>query len=375
MNSNKEIVGKGIYKMNDDNTSNPNLLEDYINFIEKTNKEYIKKCSDRFDTVAKPLGGLGAFEGLVSKIGGIQETVDVNIYKRCLLVFCSDNGVVKQNISQSDSSVTLEIAKSLVRGSSSVAVMAKKENCDTYVIDVGMIEDVEGCIKKKYCYSTNDISDTYAMLRKDTEKIIIDSINMVKELKEKGYKIIATGEAGIGNTTTSAAVASALLDLEPEIVTGKGAGLTTDGLKHKIEIVKRAIDINNPNNDDPIDVLSKLGGGDIVAMTGVFLGGAIYKIPIIMDGVISSVAALCANRLSPLVKDYIIPSHMSMEPAMKKVCEELELKAVIHADMHLGEGTGAVMMLPLLDLALTVYNDAAKFTDINVEQYEDYSDK
>lgn len=350
----------------------PNNLDNILEAIKPSDEQWIKRSIEHFNTVAKPISGMGIFEPIIAKVAGIQADINVDISKRCLLVFCSDNGVVKQGISQSDSSVTIEIAKSIVKGTSSVAVMAKRANCDIYAFDVGMKEDVEGCIKRKYMYSTNDISNTYAMTRNNVENIITDSINMVKDLKKRGYKIIATGEAGIGNTTTTAAVSSVLLNLSPEKVTGKGAGLTDEGLKHKIDIIKKAIEINRPNPADPVDVLAKVGGADIAAMCGVFLGGAVYGMPILMDGVISAVSAFTAYKLCNTVKDYIIPSHMSREPAMTKICEELDVTPPIYAEMHLGEGCGAIMMLPLLDLSLEVYNNAARFDDINVEQYEDY---
>lgn len=345
--------------------------------IEKVNDNIIKASKAHWDSIAKPIEGLGKMEELITKIAGAQDQVEIDISKKAVLAFCSDNGVVKQNISQVDSSVTANIVKSMQAGTSSVAVMAKAVGADVFVVDVGVLSDEEGVINKKYMYGTDDISVGPAMSMEVAKKTIATGIEMVHELKEKGYNIVATGEAGIGNTTTSSAVAGALLNFPADVVTGKGSGLSDDALLHKIEIVKKSwevngisIDENEQENKNAIEILAKVGGLDIAALTGAYLGAAECHMPIVMDGIISAVAALCAYYVNPLVADYIIPSHMSMEPAMIKICEKLSIAPIIYADMHLGEGTGAVLMLSMLDTALAVYRNGASFDKIDVKQYE-----
>ena len=193
-----------------------------------------------------------------------------------------------------------------------------------------------------------------AMSREQAERAILVGIEMVKEKCEAGYQVVATGEAGIGNTTSSSAVASVLLGIPVEQVTGRGSGLTDEGLARKQAAICRAIEVNRPDPADPLDVLAKVGGFDIAAMTGVFLGGALYHIPVVMDGLISSVAALCAARICPYVRDYLISSHVTAEPAGKYIMMELGLEAMIHGDFRLGEGTGAVALFPLWELAAAV---------------------
>lgn len=193
---------------------------------------------------------------------------------------------------------------------------------------------------------------------------------MVEELKNKGYSLIATGEMGIGNTTTSSAVASVLLNEEVEKMTGRGAGLSSEGMTRKINAIKKAIEINQPDPTDGVDVLSKVGGFDIAGMAGLFIGGAVYGVPIVIDGFISAVAALAAARICPLVKEYMLASHVSKEPAAHLILEALGLSAPLHCDMCLGEGTGAVVLFPILDLACGVYNGMSTFQDIQVEEYK-----
>lgn len=207
------------------------------------------------------------------------------------------------------------------------------------------------------------------MTREQAEAAILIGMELVREQKEAGYGLIATGEAGIGNTTSSSAMAAVLLNLPIEAVTGRGSGLSDEGLRRKQNAIGAGIAVNRPDPLDPIDVLSKVGGFDIAAMTGAFLGGALYHVPVIIDGLISSVAALCAARICPLVKEYLISSHMTAEPAGKMILAELELSPMLHGDLRLGEGTGAVALFPMLDMACAVYRNAASFAGIQVEAY------
>jgi nicotinate-nucleotide--dimethylbenzimidazole phosphoribosyltransferase len=197
-------------------------------------------------------------------------------------------------------------------------------------------------------------------------------MELVRMCKEKGYTLLATGEMGIGNTTTSSAVAAALLGCEVEAITGRGAGLSREGLNHKIEVIKTALRKYELKQDEPLRALETVGGLDLAGLVGVFLGGAVYHIPVVLDGVISAVAALTAERLVPGVKNYMIPSHAGKEPATEKILQELSLQPVIRADLALGEGTGAVMMFALLDMAMALYDSTTTFQAARIEQYERY---
>ncbi|MDD2972837.1 MAG: nicotinate-nucleotide--dimethylbenzimidazole phosphoribosyltransferase [Lachnospiraceae bacterium] len=337
--------------------------------IRPSDQAAYEACRNKLNQIAKPLGSLGSLETLLEKIGAIAGSTKINLRKKGVLVFCADNGVIVHGVSQSDSSVTTAIAHNLAAGTASVCVMAKACGADVFPIDMGMKDTVAGLMDCKLMQGTKDMVTGPAMSRDTAIAAIETGIALVKEKKEQGYGILATGEAGIGNTTTSSAVAAVLLGRPVDQVCGRGAGLSSEGLVRKCEAIQNALKVNQPDACDPVDVLAKVGGLDIAGMVGAFLGGAIYGIPVVMDGVISATAALCAVRLHAHVKDYILPSHMSAEPAGQMLCDELGLEPIVHAGMHLGEGTGAVLLFPILDVALAVYEYAATFEEIAVEAY------
>lgn len=328
-------------------------------------------AKSRWDSVAKPLDGLGELEEMVQKIAAAQRTADVDISRRCVVIMCADNGVTAEGVTQSDSSVTALCAESMANGTSSINQLADAYRAEVLVVDAGMAADVENenILMRKVARGTADIAVGPAMTRAEARRSIQLGIDIMGVLKQRGVQIAAAGEMGIGNTTTAAAMASVLLALPPRKVTGRGAGLDSAGLERKIAVIEKAIRENKPSPDDPLDILSKVGGFDIGAMAGMFLGGGIYGIPVIIDGMISAAAALLAYRLAPAVKAYMLAGHQSGEPAGRLLLAAIGLKPVIDAGMHLGEGTGAVMLLPLLDGALAVYRSAHRFEEIGLERY------
>ena len=348
----------------------PNSIENILANIQPTDRTAYDACIERFDFVAKPVGSLGKLETLLARVAAIEGSAEVDIAKKCVLTFCADNGVVAQGVAQCGSEVTTAIARMLAWGKASVCVMARNAGADAFPIDIGMVDTVGGLIDHKLMHGTGDITQGPAMTREMALTAMQIGMDMVREKKDQGYALIATGEAGIGNSTTSSAIASVLLRCPAIDVTGRGAGLSDDGLIRKRDAIEKAIKVNEPDPDDALDVLAKLGGLDIAAMAGMFIGGAYYQIPVVMDGLISSVAALVAVRLCDTIREYILPSHISAEPAGRLICEALGFEPVLHADMRLGEGTGAVALFPLLDLAAAVYTQAATFADIAVDEYK-----
>lgn len=348
-------------------------LKNLIEKITPASQKAYDACISHFDHIAKPVGSLGKLETLLAKVAASSGTPKIDLSKKCVLVFCADNGILAQGVAQSTHEVTTAIANSLLRHTTSVNAMAAACGADVFPIDMGMIDQVEGMISHSVARGTKDMSVEPAMTLEQAKEAILTGIRLVEERKNEGYRIIATGEAGIGNTSTSSAILSVLLNVPVETATGRGSGLTDEGLLRKQNAIKKAIATNQPDSADVLDVLSKVGGFDICGMVGAFLGGALYHIPVIIDGFISGVAALCAVRLCPYVKDYILPSHISAEPAGQMLMNALELDPVIHANMRLGEGTGAVALMPLLDMAASVYWNAASFDDINVEAYEKWT--
>ena len=350
-------------------------IQKYLMKISSSNKKIYDKAIKNWDDIAKPLRSLGILEEIHAKICAIQEAESIDISKRCVVPICADNGVVAEGVTQTGQEVTAIVTRNFLNKKTSVCNFAKVANCDVLPVDLGVAEEIKenGLIVNKLSYGTKNIAKEAAMDMDTAYKAINFGIELVKDLKEKGYKIIATGEMGIGNTTTSSAVASVLLNKDAALVTGYGSGLSEAGLAKKIQVIKQAIFINKPDSKNPIDIISKIGGYDIACMCGIFIGGAVYKMPIIIDGFIAGVAALCAVRLNPDIKDYIIASHVSHEIAAKLILKELDLKAIINAQMCLGEGTGAVALMPLLDMANTVYNEMPTFAATNIEAYEHFT--
>ncbi len=332
--------------------------------------EAAQAAQAHWDHIAKPLKGLGQLEEEIVRIAALTGKIDVHLDKRAVLVLCADNGVVAEGVTQTDVSVTAAVARSVVQHHSSVCLMASVAKADVFAVDMGMLERVEGTKDCHIANGTKNLAKKPAMSRSEAVQAIETGIALVKEYQEKGYQILVTGEMGIGNTTTSSAVTALLLSLPVETVTGRGAGLSNAGLARKIAAIKQGIALHQPDPKDPLDVLAKLGGFDLAGMTGLFLGGALYRVPVLIDGLISSVAALIAARLCPASTCAMLASHCSAEPAAQRILQELGLNAPLQAGLKLGEGTGAVCMLPLYDMALAVYHGSADFAAAGIAQYE-----
>ena len=324
----------------------------------------------RWDAVAKPLHSLGQLEDMIAQIAAIQGTADVALSPRCVLVFCGDHGVVAQGVSQSGPEVTAKVARALAEGASNVNLLAAAARAEVFPVDMGMLQPVPGVTDCRQGAGTADFSLGPAMSRHQAENALQAGMEQVGLLKRKGYRLIATGEMGIGNTTASAALCCALLHRSPDEMTGRGAGLSESGLIRKRAAVKRALEINRPDPGDPIDVLSKVGGFEIAGMAGAFLGGAVHGVPMVIDGVISAAAALIAQRICPEARNFMLPSHLSASPAAAALLSALSLQPILRADMALGEGTGAVMLFPLLDMAHALYSGAHTFESLGMAAYE-----
>lgn len=320
--------------------------------------------------LAKPLGGLGALETLLEDAAALTGSAALDVSRRAVLVLCSDNGVVAQGVSQTDQSVTRTVAENLAARRTSVCQMARTAHCDVVPVDMGMAGDpVPGVADCRIAAGTADFTQGPAMTRAQAVEAVGRGIRLVQEQKAAGVQLLATGEMGIGNTTTSSAVAAVLLGQPVERMTGRGAGLSDEGLARKVDAICRGILRNEPDPTDPLDVLAKLGGFDLAGLCGVFLGGALEGVPVVMDGFISGVAALCAVRLCPAAAKAVFASHCSSEPAAHLVLDALGKAPLLTAGLHLGEGTGAVASLPLWDMALAVYGHCYSFAEGGITPY------
>ena len=348
-------------------------LNEWIAGIAPADAAAARAAQVRWDSIAKPLHSLGRLEDAVVKVAGICRTADVRTEKKALIIMCADNGVVAEGVIQTGQEVTAVVAENFLDCNSSAAIMCKKAGVDLFPVDIGMARDTR-VPDYKIAYGTKNLAAEPAMTREEAVRGILTGIRIVKEKKEAGYEILATGEMGIGNTTTSSAVAAVLIDQPTEVMTGRGAGLSSDGLRRKKKVIREAVALHQPDRSDGIDVLSKVGGFDLAGLAGVFLGGAIYRVPVVIDGFISAAAALVAVNLCRISGEYMLASHTSKEPGMRLILEELGLEACLDCEMCLGEGTGAVAFLPVLDLAVEVYRRMSTFVDNQIEEYQELGD-
>ena len=330
----------------------------------------------KWNDCAKPLGSLGLLETAIENIAALTGSTEICLFPRSVLVLCADNGVVAQGVTQSASNVTAIVTENLAGKRTSVCRMAKVANCEVVPVDMGILNfpSTKGVLSRRIGNATGDISQGPAMTREQAAQAVLTGIELVKQQKEKGMRLLATGEMGIGNTTTASAVACVLLSKEVTQMTGRGAGLSREGLMRKILAIEKALSKNQPDPDDPLDVISKVGGFDIAGICGVFLGGAIYNVPVLADGFISTIGALCAVRMCPKAEKAVFASHVSAEPAGHMVLDALHRQPLITAGMRLGEGTGAVAAIPLLDMACAVYQESYTFEQGGIEHYVPFGD-
>ena len=319
--------------------------------------------------LAKPPGSLGRLEELSVQLAGITGKVHNELPRKQLLVFAADNGVVAEGVSSAPQSVTMQQTINLTRGKTGAAVLAKRFDCGLTVCDVGVNADIceSAVLNRKIAYGTQNICAGPAMTREQALQAILTGAAVAENVDADAVGI---GEMGIGNTTTSSAVLAVLLGADVDKVTGRGGGITEESFRKKKAVIRTAIAVNRPNRNDVIDVLAKVGGFDLAAMCGAFLGAAASRRAAVIDGFISAVAALCAVRLCPLVRGYLIPSHASFEIGYRLAMEELALRPLFDLGMRLGEGSGCPLAFQMLDAACAVMNNMASFDEAGIN--DDY---
>ncbi|MEE8835550.1 MAG: nicotinate-nucleotide--dimethylbenzimidazole phosphoribosyltransferase [Eubacteriales bacterium] len=345
------------------------LLQETVRSILPPDKAAEKAAVTHWDSIAHPLHSLGRLEDAVVQIAGIQRTPKVDISEKALIIMCADNGVVEEGVTQTGQEVTAQVAENFLSDRATAAILCRETGAEICPVDIGMARDtkVRNC---KVACGTRNMTKGPAMTREEAVRAIETGIRIAREKVSSGSRILATGEMGIGNTTTSSAVVSVLLERDPAEVTGRGAGLSSEGLERKISAIRRALALNRPDASDAIDVLSKVGGFDLAGLAGVFIGGAGAGVPVVIDGFISAAAALAAVRICPGCLPYMMASHVSGEPAASMVLAALDKKPLLTCEMCLGEGSGAVMIFPLLDMALKVYNSMTTFEEDHIEAYQ-----
>ena len=348
--------------------------------VEAPDDSVRRQARGRWDAIAKPVDGLGKLEEIVCRVASILQDPLPDLSKKALIIMCADNGVTKEGVTQTDQSVTRKVAALMGQGKSSVGIMTKHYPVDIFPVDAGINSDEtpKGVIDQKVAKGTADFLKMPAMSTQECLKGIQAGMDSVRMCAELGYRIIATGEMGIGNTTSSSALLCALTGIAPETVTGRGAGLSEGGMQRKLHVIQDALQLHfgerkragTSSGREAFEALRRVGGLDLAALTGVFIQGAVCRIPVVIDGLISAVAALCAEKIVKGCSAYMIASHRGRERGTWEALRRLGLEAVIDADLALGEGSGAVMLLPLLDMAMLLYREGTLFSEIEMEQYE-----
>lgn len=329
-----------------------------------------RRVKASWDALAKPLDGFGRLEEETSRIGGIQERALPDLTHAAVLVLASDNGIVQEGVSQSGQEITALCAGAIAGGRSTLGPLAARTGAKILVYDLGILCDTpEGVIGEKIRPGTRDFLLEPAMTQEETLAAIGTGIRLVGEQKAQGITLVAAGEMGIGNTTTSAALLAALLSLPAETTAGRGAGLSDEGLLRKQEVIRLALAAYHNDLSDPLRMLSDVGGFDIAGLCGVCLGGALYHVPVLLDGIISQTAALTAMRLRKEAQPFWIPSHRSREPAGDELLKALALSPVLDAGLSVGEGTGALLVLEVLQAAVSVLKQSSDFSEYGMTPY------
>ncbi len=339
--------------------------------IKPLDEKAMTEARKRQNNLTKPQGSLGQLESLSIQLAGIKETQRPRIIHKVIFTLAGDHGVTEEGVSAYPSEVTPQMIYNFLRGGAGINVLARHVGARVVVSDLGVgsvLERHPDLKDKKVAMGTRNMTKGPAMSREEALRSIEAGIELVEEDLSKGMDILGTGDMGIGNTTPSSAITAVITGADVALATGRGTGLDNEGLKRKVETIKKALDINRPDPKDPIDVLSKVGGFEIGGIAGVILAGARYRIPVVIDGFISGAAALIATSLAPQVKPYLIAAHQSVEQGHKIILEHLGLKPLLNLDLRLGEGTGAALGIFLVEASLKVLNEMATFAEAGVSE-------
>ena len=342
------------------------LIESICKNIYPLDTRFMEQAQARQDRLIKPQGSLGKLEEISIQLAGIYGSKYFDTTKKIVLSFACDHGVYEEGVAPNNQNITLLQSMNFPKKINGVGTISKFVGSDVQLVDVGINcdEPIEGVIDCKIRKSTSNMAKGPAMTRQEAIRAIEIGIEMSEKYIQEDYKVIGIGEMGIANTTPSAAIISVIAGCDPQEVTGMGAGLKKELLAHKAQVIRTAIEINQPNPTDGIDILQKVGGFEIGSMAGVILGCSANRVPVVLDGFISYAAALIAVNINPRCKDYMIASHYSAEPGAKKALELLGLDPFLKMDMRLGEGSGAALAFNMIEAANYVYKNMLTFDEV-----------
>lgn len=349
-----------------------------ISSIKPVNQVFYEQAQKRLDNLTKPQGSLGRLEEFAARIVAISENTRPALNKKAIFTFAGDHGVAEEGVSAFPKEVTPQMVLNFLQGGAGINVLARHAGADVVVIDIGVDYDfgnIYGLTHKKIIRGTRNIRKGPAMTREDAIKCIEVGIELSGEYAKNGYNIFGTGEMGIANTTPSSAIAALFSKRPVADVTGKGTGISESAFHNKVRVIEDAIRINKPNPKDPVDVLAKLGGAEIAGIAGLVLGAAANRIPVVIDGFISTAGALIAYELEPKVKEYMFAAHTSVERGHWIMLDRMDLRPILNLNMRLGEGTGAALGISLIEAGIKIYNEMATFGEAGVSDSHDTQDE
>ena len=346
------------------------MLEQTIKQIQPISESWLNRAKERLDSLTKPKGSLGVLEEIAARVVAIREEERPSVNKKEVFVFAGDHEVVSEGVSAYPQEVTGLMVTNFLNGGAGINVLARSAGANVSIIDIGMKEDIpnaQGLIKKNVGRGAYNIAKGPAMTVEKAEKAINVGIEMAETAFSQRTTMIATGEMGIGNTTPSSALLSALLPADVIDVTGRGTGLDDKGLHNKVKVIKKALEVNKSSMNDPILTLAAIGGFEIAGICGLCLGGAARRMIVVVDGFISSTGALVATRINPTVKDYLFFSHQSTETGHRTFFEKEKIRPILDLELRLGEGTGAALVMNIIEDAVKIYNEMATFEEVGIK--------
>ena len=346
-------------------------LDDAIRQIRPIDRQSVARAQARLDRLTKPIGSLGRLEQLAALYAGITGEEHPKLPRSVIFTLAADHGVTEEGVSAYPSGVTAQMVLNFLRGGAGVNVLASHVGTEVRVVDIGVAHDfgpMPGLISRKVAYGTNNLSHEPAMTRDQAVGALEVGITLAHEGVREGIGLVGTGDMGIGNTTPSAAITAVITGNPVDKITGRGTGLDDTGLAGKIRVIERALARHQPDPADPIGVLAKIGGLEIAGLTGVILGGAASRVPVILDGFIAGAAALIAAQLQPLCVEYLVASHVSVEPGHQAALGHLGLHPLFNLDLRLGEGSGACLGIGLVQAAIKILTQMATFDEAGVSE-------
>jgi nicotinate-nucleotide--dimethylbenzimidazole phosphoribosyltransferase len=351
--------------------------------ISPVNVEFAEKAQKRLDNLTKPPGSLGRLEEFAKRLVAITENLVPEFDKKVIFTFVGDHGVAEEGVSAFPKEVTRQMVFNFLNGGAGINVLARHAGAEVVVIDIGVAYDFTKAgdiplkwgmggffVSKKVVMGTRNIRKGPAMAEDEALRCLEVGLELANEYAEKGYKIFATGDMGIANTTPSSAIAAVLTGKPVSEVTGKGTGIGDEALRNKIKVIEDAIAVNKPDPSNAVDVLAKVGGAELGGIAGLILGAAANRIPVVIDGFISTAGALLAYCIEPNTKDYMFAAHNSVEIGHKAMLEKIGLRPILDLDLRLGEGTGAALAMLMLEAGLKIYKEMATFGEAGVSNNE-----